>query len=53
MFGRGFLCGPAPPPRPLVVVVVVVGLFGSVPGSVVGIGTMSFGDVAVLGFWGL
>ena len=50
MFGRGFLCGPAPPPRPLVV---VVGLFGSVPGSVVGIGTMSFGDVAVLGFWGL
>ena len=54
MFGRGFLRGPAPPPRPLVVVVVVVvGLFGSVPGSVVGIGTMSFGDVAVLGFWGL
>ena len=41
-----------PPPRPLVVV--VVGLFGSgVPGSVVGIGTMSFGDVVVLGFWGL
>ena len=53
MFGHGFLRGPTPPPRPLVVVVVVVGLFGSVPGSVVGIGTMSFGDVAVLGFWGL
>ena len=52
MFGRGFLRGRAPPPRPLVVV--VVGLFGSVvSSSVVGIGTMSFGDVAVLGFWGL
>ena len=52
MFGRGFLRGRAPPPHPLVVV--VVGLFGSVvPGSVVEIGTMSFGDVAVLGFWGL
>ena len=54
MFGHGFLRGPTPPPRPLVVVVVVVvGLFGSVPGSVVRIGTMSFGDVSVLGFWGL
>ena len=52
MFGRGFLRGRAPPPRPLVGE--DEGLFGSVvPGSVVGIGTMSFGDVVVLGFWGL
>jgi len=52
MFVRGFLRGRARPPRPLVGE--DEGLFGSVVlGSVVRIGTMSFSDVAVLGFWGL